>query len=133
MKGAGSLQMMRASLSSTVSLSKGNTHHIINSNQRGRGGPTVNNNTQPPMKLINTSNNNTNSITRVAQDTTSSSQTLAKKISNEKEARKEILRSNYVKGKNNFNNRGASIGITKAPTLAGPATFNNSIGRQPLR
>lgn len=95
MKGAGSMQVMRASLSSTVSLSKGNTHHIINNNPRGGGGAV--NNTQPP-KLINTNNNNN---ARAAFDaTTSSSQTLAKKIRNDKEARKEILRSNYVNGSN---------------------------------
>jgi len=37
LKGAGSMQVMQASLSSTVSLSKGNTHHIINNNQKERG------------------------------------------------------------------------------------------------
>lgn len=126
MKGAGSMQVMRASLSSTVSLSKGNTHHIINNNLRGGGGAV----TQPP-KLINTNNVNYNNARAALDATNSSSQTLAKKIRNDKEARKEILRSNYVNGSNNPNNRGASMGITKAPTLAGPATCNNSNGRQP--
>jgi hypothetical protein len=113
---------LRASLSSTVSLSKGNTHHIINSNQRGGGGGVA----SQQQPLINTNsravlNNNA---------ATSSSQTLAKKIRNDKEARKEILRSNYVNGSNtnNYNNRGASMGITKT-TLAGPATNMTNIAR----
>ena len=118
MKGAGSMQL-RASLSSTVSLSKGNTHHIINSNQRGGGGGVATQQ-QPLTNSRAVLNNNT---------ATSSSQTLAKKIRNDKEARKEILRSNYVNGSNtNNNNRGASIGITKT-TLAGPATNMTNIGR----
>lgn len=120
MKGAGSMQL-RASLSSTVSLSKGNTHHIINSNLRGGGGGVA---TQQ-QPLINT-----NSRAVLSNNAaTSSSQTLAKKIRNDKEARKEILRSNYVNGSNtNNNNRGASIGITKT-TLAGPATNMTNIAR----
>jgi hypothetical protein len=58
----------------------------------------------------------------------SSSQTLAKKIRNDKEARKEILRSNYVNGGNTNNNRGASMGITKT-TIIAPATNIGNIVR----